>query len=318
LVATSLWSSKIGSDGDPCPVGLRGIVPSLNTPFDAGGAVDLAGVGRLVDHCVDSRCAGLLCLAVAGEAASLTADEARAVAQAIVTRAAGRIAVIVSVSDDTQSGRLERARHAAAIGADGILCQPPAGGADERRAMLGEVADAGPDFLMIQDLDWSGPGLPVAEIVELFETLPRFVSLKIEVAPAGPKYSQVLAATGGQLHVCGGWAVMQMIDALRRGVQGFMPTGMEQVYVEIHRRFQAGDEAGARRLHGEILPVLAFSNQHIWTSISFFKRLRQAEGIFSSRFCRPPVPPLDDAQEHETDVLVDHVTALIDRLSEHR
>ncbi|MFV2092078.1 MAG: hypothetical protein ACC634_03235, partial [Hyphomicrobiales bacterium] len=95
----------------------------------------------------------------------------------------------------------------------------------------------------------------------------------------------------------------------------FMPTGMEPLYVEIHRRFQAGDEAGARQLHSEILAVLAFSNQHIWTSIGFFKRLRQATGIFSTSICRPPVPPFDAAQEHESDALVAHVATLIDRLA---
>jgi len=94
-----------------------------------------------------------------------------------------------------------------------------------------------------------------------------------------------------------------------------MPTCMEQVYVEIHRRFEAGDEAGARRLHGDILPILAFSNQHIWTSISFFKRLRQAEGLFSTSICRPPVPPLDAAQKHETDIHVANALALIDQLA---
>ena len=293
---------------------MRGIVPSLNTPFDAAGSVDLAGVRRLVDHCVDSNCAGFLCLAVASEASSLTAEEIRAVAETAVTHAAGRIAVIVSVSEETQAGRLARARHAAAIGADGILCQPPPGGAAERRVMLAQIAEAGPDFLMIQDLDWTGPGLPLAEVADLFEAVPRFASLKIEVAPAGPKYSQVLAATNGRLHVCGGWAVLQMIDALRRGVHAFMPTCMEQVYVEIHRRFQAGDEAGARRLHGEILPVLAFSNQHIATSIRFFKLQRQAEGVFATGVCRPPIPPFDAAQEHESKILLAHAAALIDRL----
>ncbi len=311
----SVWSSQSGSSSDLCPVGLRGIVPSLNTPFDAEGSVDLSGIRRLVDHCVDSGCAGMLCLAVASEAPSMTADEIRAVVQTTVAHAAGRIAVIVSVTDETQTARLERAHHAAAIGAHGILCQPPPGGATERLEMLAQIAEAGPDFLMIQDLDWTGPGLPLEEVVALTEAVPRFASLKIEVAPAGPKYSQVLAATNGRLHVCGGWAVMQMVDALRRGVHAFMPTCMEQLYVEIHRRFQAGDEAGARRLHGRILPTLAFSNQHIWTSISFFKRLRQAEGVFASGVCRPPVPPFDAAQKHESDLHVAHVMALIDEVA---
>jgi hypothetical protein len=52
---------------DPCPVGLRGIVPSLNTPFTADDAVDLASVRRLVDWTVEAGSVGMLILAVAGE-----------------------------------------------------------------------------------------------------------------------------------------------------------------------------------------------------------------------------------------------------------
>ena len=51
---------------DPSPVGLRGIVPSLNTPFTADGVVDLDSVGRLVDWMVKAGSAGMLILAVRG------------------------------------------------------------------------------------------------------------------------------------------------------------------------------------------------------------------------------------------------------------
>jgi dihydrodipicolinate synthase/N-acetylneuraminate lyase len=291
-------------------VGLRGIVPSLNTPFDTRGGLDLSSLGALADHCVGTGCAGLLCLAVAAESDALSQKEWQAAARAIVEGAAGRLPVILSVSHGAQKVRLERARFAAAIGAHGILCQPPAGSATDRAALLKEVGAAGPDFLMVQDLDWAGPGLAIDEIVALFEAIPQFASLKIEVAPAGPKYTKVLAATGGRLHVCGGWAVLQMIEALGRGVHGFMPTCMEALYVQIYSRFESGDVAGARALHADLLPVLAFSNQHIFTSIGFFKRLRVAEGLFSTPICRPPVPPLDPHQELEAKLLMDQVARL--------
>lgn len=318
MPASSIWlqAPQTGAVVDPCPVGLRGIVPSLNTPFDTDGGVDLISLRRAVDHCVDCGTAGLLILAVASESASLTADEITTVADTILDQAAGRIPVVVSVTDDTQSARIARARHAAAMGAPAILCQPPPGDdATARRDMLAEIADAGPDLFMLQDLDWAGPGLPMDEIVTLFEAIPQFASLKVEVAPAGPKYSAVLAATEGRLHVCGGWAVQQMVDALRRGAHAFMPTAMEQIYVAIYRLFQTGDEAAARRLHGELLPVLAFCNQHITTSIRFFKRQRVAEGVFATGVCRPSVPAFDDMFDHESALMIDHVSTMIDRLS---
>src|SRR5471030_1412161 len=109
---------------DPCPVGIRGIVPSLNTPFAADDAVDLASVRRLVDWSVASGAAGMLILAVAGEGQSLTRHEFRAVAETVVAHNAHRIPVIVSVTADAPAERQWRARQAAEIGADIMLCQP--------------------------------------------------------------------------------------------------------------------------------------------------------------------------------------------------
>ena len=69
------------------------------------------------------------------------------------------------------------------------------------------MCEAPIDVLMIQDLEWNGPGLPVATIVRLFEELEPFRCIKVETVPAGSKYSAILAATGGRLNVSAGWAV---------------------------------------------------------------------------------------------------------------
>ena len=80
------------------------------------------------------------------------------------------------------------------------------------------LAATGPPMVMIQDLDWGTSGLPVDVIADTFERVPAFRCLKVEVVPAGPKYTAVLEATRGRLHVSGGWAADQMIEALDRGV----------------------------------------------------------------------------------------------------
>lgn len=94
-----------------------------------------------------------------------------------------------------------------------------------------ELASLDPGFLMLQDWDASGYGLPVPLIKRLFETVPAFKCLKVEVVPAGPKYTEVLQVTSGGLHVSG-WAVGQIIEGLDRGVHAFMPTGM---HPHLHR-----------------------------------------------------------------------------------
>ena len=82
--------------------------------------------------------------------------------------------------------------------------------------LIREIAQEVTTFLVIQDWDFHGFGIPVNVIVDLFEEIDVFKSLKVEVTPAGKKYSDVLEATGGRLHISGGWASSQMTEALDR------------------------------------------------------------------------------------------------------
>lgn len=283
----------------------------MNTPFLADGGIDLHSLARTVDHVIDAGVAGMLILAVAGETASLTLDEKRTLAAAYVRQAAGRVPVIVGCSSAQQADRVALAALARELGAPAMLCQAPDGlrGAALVQAMR-ELAEAGPPVLMLQDLDFAGPGLPLDDILRLRRALPAFQCLKIETLLPGPKYSAVLEATQGALHVSGGWAAAQMMEALHRGVHAFIPTAMDAIYVEVFRRFAAGDAAGARALHAEITPVLAFANQHIGVSIRFLKQLRQREGLFATAACRAGVPEFDRHQQRETDTLVERVLGL--------
>ena len=53
---------------------MRGIIPSLHTPFCRDNKVDILSLQKLIDHTILSGCAGMLVGAVAGENASLSLD----------------------------------------------------------------------------------------------------------------------------------------------------------------------------------------------------------------------------------------------------
>lgn len=266
---------------------MRGIVPSLNTPFLEDGSLDHASLRRLVNHTVDAGCGGMLGLAVAGEHSTLTMAEKAQFIETVTDTNAQRIPFIVSVTAVDLAGSLELAKLASSARAAGICVQLPTGLTPrERLDFLQDLSRHAPGILMVQDLDWSGGGLPIDEIVSLSANVENFTWLKIETPQAGQKYSAVLKATGGALNVCGGWAVTQLMDAMARGVQAFIPTGIEPVYVAIYKLYTNGDINAARTLFNRALPVLNFSNQHIDISIRFFKELRKAEGLFDTAACR--------------------------------
>ena len=299
------------SSGDVCPLGLRGIVSAINTPFTNDDRVDPNGVKRLVDYLATAGCAGILVPAVAGEVGSLTIAERRIIVDTVLYHVAGRMDVVVGLSGLNAPDRLRLAREVTRDGAAGVLYNPPETerGADLEAALAG-IAEADPGFIMLQDLDWHGGGIGLSEIVSLFERIPAFKALKVEVVPAGPKFGQVLEATGGRLHVSGGWSAGQMIEALSYGVHAFMPCGMEAVYCHIFRLFASGDRNAARSAFERLLPVIAFANQHISVGIRFKKRFRVAQGVFDTDHCRPPVPQFDRVQMAEADLLIDRALGL--------
>ena len=289
---------------------LRGIVTVLNTPFTDTDAIDLPGLRLNVELAINAGVAGFLVPAMASEVGKLTEPERDAMVEVVVETVAGKAVVVGGASAPTGEERLRLSRRLTDIGCDGVLVSIPYESDEQYTADVHAVANTNPGFLMIQDWDASGYGLPVPLIVRLFEEVDAFRCLKVETVPAGVKYTEVLEATGGRLHVSGGWAVMQMIEGLDRGVHAFMPTGMHRIYTTVHRLYRDGDRSGARRLFDELLPVLDFSNQHLDISIHFFKRLLHAQGVYATARVRQPILPFDRHHERVADELIDRVMRL--------
>ena len=279
---------------------MKGILPSLNTPFTNSGELDLASLTRLVEHTILSGCGGMLGLAVAGEHTTLNFDEKILFIKTVTEVNKGRIPFICSVTAADFKESVELTKSANSFGAEGICLQLPSSlKFSEKLFFLEHLEILSPKILMIQDLDWLGDGMALDEIVKLFNSVDKFNWLKIETVGAGEKYTSVLQKLDGRLKVCGGWAVTQLIDAMARSVNAFVPTGLEKIYVEIYQLYQNGNTEKARLLFEKVLPVLNFSNQNIGTSIRFFKNLRVLEGLFESNYCRDESAVFDQLQEIE-------------------
>lgn len=294
---------------NPQQAALSGIVTVLNTPFTAQDQVDIDSLTANVRVALDAGVSGFLVPAMASEVGKLTRDERREIVRAVVATVGGRVPVIGGASAPTQAERLAYAGDWSRLGCDGVLVSLSYTDDTSYERDVRELAARTP-FLMLQDWDFGGYGVPVPLIARLADEVDSFQSIKIEVVPAGAKYTEVLAATGGRLHVAGGWAVMQFIEALDRGVHTIMPTGMHLIYTTLDRLYRQGDRDAAQRLFYRLLPVLAFSNQHLDISIHFFKRLLHREGIYATDRVREPILPFDAYHARIADALIDDVLAL--------
>ena len=103
----------------------RGYFPAFVTPFTEDGALDLDTARALVDHYVAQGMHGIVVNGTCGEWFSQDADERRAVAEATIERAAGRLRVLVGCTSYRADQVVELARHALGAGADGVLASPP-------------------------------------------------------------------------------------------------------------------------------------------------------------------------------------------------
>jgi 4-hydroxy-tetrahydrodipicolinate synthase len=296
---------------------LFGVVAIPQTPFDDRDRVDMESLARSIDDRLAAGVSGILVPVVASEVGRLTTSERRAIVRAVIEQVSSRIPVIVGCSSDDARESRAMAEFATAQGADGVLVQIPfAILRDELavRAFLGTVCEVQLPMLMIQDLEWGAPGLPLKTILDLFDDLEPFRCIKVETIPAGSKYTAILEATGGRLNVSGGWAIPQLIEALDRGVHAIMPGGLHWPLVEIMRRYAVGDRDSARALFDRLLPILGWQNQHIDISNQFLKLLAVRQGIFRTARLRDPGVPFDGYHERIAHELIDDAMVLHEEL----
>ena len=261
------------------------MIVSLNTPFDAHDRIDYRSLERLVEFHLKQGANGFLVPAQAAEVLQLSLAERRDVVRCVRQNSEGHAQLIAGATASDEGDAFLAARAALAEGCEGILVEVP----EKRRGNRAAIVEFFDSFatlempvLMIQDLDWTGFGMDLDLIVELFDRIEAFRSLKVEVVPAGPKYSAVIKATGGRLHVAGGWASNQLIEALDRGVSAIMPTAMTGLFVRVFEAYRSGNREEAMVWFHRMLPVLAFTRQHLDISIHFHKRLFHYRGIFDT------------------------------------
>ena len=120
--------------------------------------------------------------AVAGENSSLTFNEKNMIINECLSYNNNRIPIIISCSANNQKDRIALSKSAKEAGADWILCQTPDNiSGNELLQCFNEIAEVGPNNLMIQDLSWVDNGMSDEDIMLLYNNINKFRGLKIEV-----------------------------------------------------------------------------------------------------------------------------------------
>ncbi|MEM9368329.1 MAG: dihydrodipicolinate synthase family protein [Planctomycetota bacterium] len=109
----------------PLSARLTGIVPPLVTPLASRDVLDLDGLERLLEHVIAGRVSGIFVLGTTGEAPSLSYRLRRQLISESLRIVAGRVPVLVGVTDTAFVESVRLAEHAANEGADAAVLTTP-------------------------------------------------------------------------------------------------------------------------------------------------------------------------------------------------
>ena len=104
---------------------LSGVIPPMVTPLLETGALDVAGTSRLVEHILSGGVHGLFLLGTTGEATDLPYEIRRELVGRACADVAGRVPVLVGITDTVMDESLRLAEYAAECGADALVAAPP-------------------------------------------------------------------------------------------------------------------------------------------------------------------------------------------------
>jgi len=118
-------SEPIDSMSKPLPAPLAGIFPPLVTPLRDRDTFDIDGLERMIEHVLAGGVHGLFLLGTTGEGPGLSYRLRTEVVERGCRAVAGRVPVLVGVTDTSFAESLRLANCAAAAGAQAVVLAPP-------------------------------------------------------------------------------------------------------------------------------------------------------------------------------------------------
>ncbi|MEA3224897.1 MAG: dihydrodipicolinate synthase family protein [Planctomycetota bacterium] len=241
-----------------------GLIAAVFTPMEQNRTLSLKMAPQIVEHLIGDGIRGLYVCGTTGEGLLLSIAERRAVAQAYVAAAGGRIPVIVQVGHNSLTEARGLAVHAGEIGADAIAAVPPMYFRPESTKVL---------IQCLRDITSVVPGLPF-----FYYHIPSFTGMQIDVLDllrraeqelpslTGIKYS---AMTMNEFQACldfaqGRYAILfgcddMLLSSLSVGASGAVGSTYNfaaPLYNALIDAFGQGDLEEARRLQGLSLRMI--------------------------------------------------------------
>ena len=294
---------------------LQGILPVLPTPFLPDGAIDRAGMDRIVDFALACGADGVVFPGFASEVDELTAEERTELLRLVVARVAGRVPVVAGASAGTVEEAVAHSRAAMAVGIDTVMIQAPrsvGAGAEAVAGFYAAIAQQVPGLtIVLQNAPAPrGSDLSPETILGIVRGNPAIAYVKEETLPSGGPISAILAGAPPHLRgVIGGGGARYIVEEYRRGACGAMPAvELTDMHVALDRHFRAGAVEQARDLYMRTLPLLVIQANF---RMRFTKHVLVRRGVLQHAGVRARLPQLDSHDLEEIDAWLARLADLL-------
>ena len=278
----------------------RGIIPPLPTPLSEPDSLDREGLERVIEHVLSGGVHGLFVLGTTGEGPSLHHRLRHEVVQCTCDQVAGRVPVLVGITDTCIDEAVELAEAAYKVGAAAAVAAPPCyypEGQDDVLDYFRQLADALPLPLMLYNIPDHTTVALEPETVKAAADAPGIVGIK-DSSGSRENLRELADAVGDREHF--GLFVgpeMLLAEALRLGARGGVPGGANvwpRLYVELYRGGREGDEERLESLHKKVEAInagLYNAGPGSYRPLQAIKCALACMGICSEQTA-PPIRPL--------------------------
>jgi len=287
-----------------------GVFPAATTQFNADSSIDIDASQQVLDALIRDGVHGLVVLGTCGENNSLEADEKRQMLRAAVEVVAGRVPIIVGVSELTTPRAAAFAKDAETIGADALMVLPAmvyVPTEAELEAHFRTVAQASGLPIMLYN---NPPAYRAAITLDVLTRLadePTIVAVK-ESAPDTRRFTDLARAFGERYILMAGLDDVAL-EGLLLGARGWV-SGLTSAFpkesVALVAAVDRGDLEEARRIYRWFMPLLHLDAEH--DLVQSIKLAEQIMGRGTERV-RMPRLPLAGARRAEVVAMVEEAAA---------
>ena len=234
------------------------VLTAMVTPFTADGVLDLDTAQKLAHQLVERGCDGLVVNGTTGESPTTSDAEKSELVRAVIAAVGERAAVVSGAGTYDTAHSVELAKQAAAAGAHGLLVVTPYYSRPPQTGLVAHftaVADATELPVMLYDIPpRSIVPISIESLYQLAEHR-RIVAVKDAKGDLGGG-AEVIATTD-LAYYCGDDVLnLPWLSVGAVGVVSVIGNVVVDRLRDMIAAFEAGDVAGARRMHASTLALI--------------------------------------------------------------